>query len=214
MILLLMNPVRASDYEIPSDSPYGWYLISTYHGRAINCRPVPNGFVDFNGVEWHFLSGDLSFKPVFKGKIVNKREAWEIENKLPPSEYYRFQVNKEGPLANISPGSGSIEGKGFYFTPVDLASRCFPPYLFSAQGESWKLLRKSCRDENFIACIADKFSKKFPFDILFNLPPTQITCPKVNFFGSEFDLCFIYEAMRLIKYPIAAALVMKIFLYL
>jgi hypothetical protein len=67
--------------------------------------------------------------------------------------------------------------------------------------------------EDFIGCVSGKISKKFPFDI-FSLPSSQITCPKVNFFGSEFDLCFIYEAMRLVKYPIAAALIVKIFLFL
>jgi hypothetical protein len=77
---------------------------------------------------------------------------------------------------------------------------------------SWELLQKKC--ENLVSCISGKFAQKFPFDILFNLPPTQITCPKVNFFGSEFDLCFIYEAMRLVKYPIVAALIIKLFLYL
>jgi len=81
-------------------------------------------------------------------------------------------------------------------------------------SNKWELLRKSCGNENFIACMSDKFSKKFPFDILFNLPSTQVTCPRVNFFGSEFDICFIYEALRLMKYPIAAALIMKFFLYL
>lgn len=81
-------------------------------------------------------------------------------------------------------------------------------------SNKWELLRKSCGNENIGACISDKFSKKFPFDILFNLPSTQITCPKVIFFASEFDLCFIYEAMRLMKYPIAAALIIKLFLYL
>jgi hypothetical protein len=76
------------------------------------------------------------------------------------------------------------------------------------------LEKKPCEVEGFTVCIARKFSTKFPFDILFNLPSTQITCPKVNFFGSEFDLCFIYEAMRMMKYPIAAALIVKFFLYL
>jgi hypothetical protein len=75
-----------------------------------------------------------------------------------------------------------------------------------------KLHEIKCQD--FISCVSGKISKKFPFDILFNLPSTQITCPKANFFGSEFDLCFIYEVMRLMKYPIAAALIMKIFLFL
>ena len=81
-------------------------------------------------------------------------------------------------------------------------------------SNKWELLRKSCGNENIGACISDKFSKKFPFDILFNLPSTEITCPKINFFGSEFDLCFIYEALRLMKYPIAAALFIKLFLSL
>ena len=76
------------------------------------------------------------------------------------------------------------------------------------------LEKKPCEVEGFVICMASKFSSKFPFDIIFNLPSTEITCPLVNFFGSSFDLCFIYEAMRLFKYPIAAALVIKLFLYL
>jgi hypothetical protein len=211
MLLLLTNPAKASDYEIPSTEPDGWYFISHYHGRQINCDPLPNGTVNFTGIDWNLLSDDLSFKPIFVKKIINKREPWEIENNFPPSEYYRFQIDKKGNFADMYPGSGLIEGKGFHFS-FSSQAHCSPPYVFWVQGDSWSLLKKAC-DSDFIGCITGKFSKKFPFDI-FSLPSTEITCPKVNFFGEDFDLCFIYEALRLFKYPIAAALIIKLFLYL
>ena len=106
-------------------------------------------------------------------------------------------------------------GLGGVFNSYIPPSRTSPLYHFSficINVELVKLHEIKCED--FISCIAGKISKKFPFDILFNLPSTQITCPRVNFFGSEFDICFIYEAMRLMKYPIAAALIIKLFLYL
>lgn len=149
-----------------------------------------------------FLSGDTDqrSKPIFLRKITIPQAYVPncFDNRL------IFQVDGE---------DIEMYGWGTQFSPeIEPPSK----FWFAACYKiiHWELLRKSCGDENFIACITGKFSKKFPFDIIFNLPSTEITCPKVKFFGSEFDICFIYEAMRLMKYPISAALIIKLFLYL
>ena len=114
-----------------------------------------------------------------------------------------------------SPGFSVDDGFGGVFdsyTPLPTNSPLYPHTIKCFTVRLVKLHEIKCED--FISCISGKISKKFPFDILFNLPSAQITCPKVNFFESEFDLCFIYEAMRLMKYPIAAALIIKLSLYL
>jgi hypothetical protein len=116
-------------------------------------------------------------------------------------------------------------GRNYGFSVADGFGGIFDSYIEPPAGDPLnghtikcftvrfvKLHEIKCED--FISCISGKISKKFPFDILFNLPSAQITCPQVNFFGADFDLCFIYEAMRLFKYPIAAALIIKLFLYL
>jgi hypothetical protein len=114
-----------------------------------------------------------------------------------------------------NPGFSVVDGFGGVFdsyTPLPTNSPLYPHTIKCFTVRFVKLHEIKCED--FISCISGKISKKCPFDILFNLPSAQITCPKLSFFDSEFDLCFIYEAMRLMKYPIVAALVIKIFLFL
>lgn len=80
---------------------------------------------------------------------------------------------------------------------------------------SWELIQKKCDD--FVGCVTGKLAQKFPFDILGNLPSSKITCPKITIsIGTEsrdFDLCWMYEAMRPLKYVIAMSLLIKLFIY-
>lgn len=187
-----------------SEAPPGWYLKISYNqgwGHYPNTRSTnwwkyypPPVFLPPED-ELASVSGNIDEgnKPVFVRKLL-------FTSSNPPpggclQNIFVFRVDG-GEINVYDPSSHD-----FTFEKCRLANK-------------WELLRKSCGNENFIGCISDKFSTKFPFDILFNLPSTQITCPRINFFDSEFDLCFIYEAMRLMKYPIAAALVIKLFLYL
>lgn len=62
----------------------------------------------------------------------------------------------------------------------------------------------------FPQCVLDQVGKAFPFDIFLSVSEVPLTCPSVEFFGFYYDLCFIYEALRFIKYPIAAGLIIKI----
>jgi hypothetical protein len=134
-----------------------------------------------------------------------------------PPNRLRIHLKDGTELDYIGRNSGFSVADGFggvfdSHTPLPINSPLYPHTIKCFTVRFVKLHEIKCED--FISCIYGKISKKFPFDILFNLPSTEITCPKVNFFGSEFDLCFIYEAMRLFKYPIAAALIIKLFLYL
>jgi hypothetical protein len=74
-----------------------------------------------------------------------------------------------------------------------------------------------CVDDGFVTCVATKFSKKFPFDIIGNLPSSAITCPalSIELIGESrtFDLCWIYEGMRPLKYAVAMSLLIKLFLH-
>jgi hypothetical protein len=72
----------------------------------------------------------------------------------------------------------------------------------------------SCSQTGFIPCVRTKFQTKFPFDIFFNLPSgTAITCPKITLMYKEFDICFLYDSFKIIKYPIAAALLVKLYIF-
>jgi hypothetical protein len=62
----------------------------------------------------------------------------------------------------------------------------------------------------FPECLVNEISKKFPFDIFLGINQVGLTCPGVTFFGFYYDLCFIYEALRFVKYPIAVALIVKL----
>ncbi len=142
----------------------------------------------------------------------------------PPGEFVcptrpnrlRIYLKDGTELDDIGRNYGFSVGDGFggifdSYTELPSSDPRYPHTIKCFTVRLIKLHEIKCED--FISCITGKISKKFPFDV-FSLPSTQITCPKVIFFGSEFDLCFIYEAIRLMKYPITAALIMKVFLYL
>jgi len=74
---------------------------------------------------------------------------------------------------------------------------------------------------SFVNCVTSKFSAKFPFDIAANIPSNQIQCPAINFtvgtgtfsVSRNFDICWIYDLVRVVKYPLMAALIIKIYLF-
>lgn len=98
---------------------------------------------------------------------------------------------------------------------VFMCALVFLPQQAIAQGNQQNNQNRSCN--NVVACVQDKFSKKFPFDMLGNISKEEISCPKVSFSFAEiqrdFDFCFIYNFLKIIKYPIAAALLMRIYIF-
>lgn len=208
LILAIAFPALASGEGFDkawAEARPGWYLKISYgQGRRY--------WRDTGSIYW-WTSHNLSRPDILPPEDVLVFISADIDQRNKPTF-----IKKESVLPYKFPLSGCL-GEALFFQVDGQTSEASDPLVsFSSvvcrKIVRWEFLRKSCGNENFIACIADKFSKKFPFDILFNLPSTQITCPKVNFFGSKFDICFIYEAMRMMKYPIAAALIMKLFLYL
>lgn len=66
---------------------------------------------------------------------------------------------------------------------------------------------------NFLTCVTTKFASKFPFDIFGNVTPEEITCPSISFFSKPFDMCFLYNTVKVLKYPLVASLLIKIYLF-
>jgi hypothetical protein len=66
----------------------------------------------------------------------------------------------------------------------------------------------------FPQCVVEEIVKVFPFDIFLGIPNVPLSCPSVSFFDFYYELCFLYEALRLIKYPIAVSLLIKIVMHL
>jgi hypothetical protein len=66
---------------------------------------------------------------------------------------------------------------------------------------------------NFLTCVTGRFADKFPFDLFSNIEPQQITCPSISFFERPFDVCFIYDTVRVLKYPLVASLLIKMYIF-
>jgi len=187
------------DKEWREASP-GWYLRITYNA-GIGWYPRTRS------TDWWAYNSPISLPPEDVLALIES----DIDQRSKPVFVRKQRISYFNP-----PPPGCLQDV-FVFRVDGKERNIYDPtasdFYFQKcrRSNKWELLRKSCGNENIGACFSDKFSKKFPFDILFSLPSTQITCPKVNFFGSEFDLCFIYEAMRLMKYPIAASLIIKLF---
>jgi hypothetical protein len=75
--------------------------------------------------------------------------------------------------------------------------------------------------KSFVSCVTSKFAAKAPFDILGNIPKEKATCPAINFtvgtgafsVSRDFDICFLYDLVKVVKYPLMAALIIKIYLF-
>jgi hypothetical protein len=69
--------------------------------------------------------------------------------------------------------------------------------------------------------VSSKFAAKAPFDILSNIPEAKLTCPKISFtvgtgtfaVSRDFDICWIYDLVKVVKYPLMASLLIKIYLF-
>lgn len=75
--------------------------------------------------------------------------------------------------------------------------------------------------KSFVRCVTSKFATKSPFDIVSNIPKQKATCPKISFtvgtgafaVTRDFDICWIYDLVKVVKYPLMAALIIKIYLF-
>jgi hypothetical protein len=94
-------------------------------------------------------------------------------------------------------------------------------FLFQSSALAQTTPSNSTCSNSFIRCVTSRFSSKFPFDIVANIPRNQIQCPKITFtvgngnfaVSRDFDICWIYDLMRIVKYPLMATLIIKIYLF-
>lgn len=93
-------------------------------------------------------------------------------------------------------------------------------FFFPKQALAQSAPPNNC-SQSFVGCVTSRFLTKAPFDILSNIPQNQATCPAINFtvgtgdfsVSRDFDICFLYELVRIVKYPLMAALIIKIYLF-
>jgi hypothetical protein len=93
-------------------------------------------------------------------------------------------------------------------------------FLFQSSALAQAAPSNNCGN-SFVGCVTSRFSAKFPFDIVANIPSNQIQCPAINFtvgtgafsVSRNFDICWIYDLVRIVKYPLMASLIIKIYLF-
>lgn len=85
-------------------------------------------------------------------------------------------------------------------------------FLFASPSIAQEEPPAEC-DNGFFTCITGNFADKFPFDIFANIELTEQECPSVTFFFKPFELCFILDLFKIMKYPVIASLLMKIYVY-
>ena len=63
--------------------------------------------------------------------------------------------------------------------------------------------------QNFVSYAVTKFSSKFPFDVVGQMPSgaASSACPKFTFFGRDFELCFIRDALSILRIPVVISFV-------
>jgi hypothetical protein len=104
--------------------------------------------------------------------------------------------------------------KLFFFIAITLSIFLFPSAAL-AQAKP-----NDC-SKSFVGCVTTKFATKAPFDIVSNIPKAKTTCPKISFtvgtgafaVSRDFDICWIYDLVKVVKYPLMTALIIKIYLF-
>lgn len=92
--------------------------------------------------------------------------------------------------------------------------------IFLFPGTALAQAKPDC-SKSFINCVTSKFATKAPFDIVSNIPKEKISCPAISFtvgtgafaVSRDFDICWIYDLVKVVKYPLMAALIIKIYLF-
>lgn len=104
------------------------------------------------------------------------------------------------------------EDNSEFIHPLGWQDEVSNAYLFAATPDEYYIRLSPCSSEceEFVPCVVSKFSAKFPFDLFANIPPASASCPKITLFEQEFDICWLYQALSIIKYPIIASLLLKI----
>ena len=65
-----------------------------------------------------------------------------------------------------------------------------------------------------LSCIGDSFQQIFPFDIFAGIPPGfEPECPKFTIFNRDFEFCLFLDAVKVLKYPVIIALLIKVYLF-
>jgi hypothetical protein len=93
--------------------------------------------------------------------------------------------------------------------------------IFLFQSPAFAQAKPNDCSKSFVSCVTSKFATKAPFDILGNIPKEKATCPAINFtvgtgafsVSRNFDICFLYDLVKVVKYPLMAALIIKIYLF-
>jgi hypothetical protein len=123
------------------------------------------------------------------------------------SQYHVYQLdtsNGQG-FGDRPLNSGHMQHSGYYpYMPPQVGS------FINPEMECW-CPPPPCL---FPQCVGEEISQVFPFDIFLNIPAAAINCPRLDFFGQVYDLCWFYELLRWFKYPIAVSLLIKLAMHL
>jgi hypothetical protein len=93
--------------------------------------------------------------------------------------------------------------------------------LFFFPSSALAQAKPSDCSKSFVGCVTTKFATKAPFDIVSNIPKNKVSCPKISFtvgtgafsVSRDFDICWIYDLVKIVKYPLMASLIIKIYLF-
>lgn len=104
----------------------------------------------------------------------------------------------------------------FYSPLIVTHSTSFPFGLSSFLIYDKRLFNShlECGQPCGLNCLVNSLNSIFPFDIFVLPSDLSLICPALIFFGYEWDLCWAYEILRLLKYPILVSLAVKIWLVL
>jgi len=240
LILFLGTPAFALETDIDQvlkDQPPGWYIISSFHGEAVSYSYNEHSDVVFSGrayenIYWipdqstpYLISKVDDYDHDFSGSPQNYAyffERWKFWSQY-TAYTFGYSENGQDKTFHLSSQFGSLPGTVFEMKSKDFSSNPIN-YDFSAPYyrnpfpyryillDDYKLVKKDCND--FVGCISQKFSQKFPFDILVNLPSWSSSCPQIEFFGFDYELCWLDDLMRILKYPIGFSLIFKLYRFL
>jgi hypothetical protein len=203
---------------------------------TINCDPSqyksePIAFTDWQ--LWAFWNGTGSYaRPTFY-EYIGPGHTWQVIWHDFGQQYILW-IFYNGRYQRTLFGNTSWSGEdmGLYASPVaptsptipnvpPLSPGNYPADYATGGGDPPAACPRNNEDEpdrtctgiDVLPCLHSIFLHKFPFDFFYLLPNDKAqTCPIWTFFGKSFDMCWLYQAVSVFRYPAVIAVLIHLYI--
>jgi hypothetical protein len=223
------SSVAAQTTVVPPEMSVGYgYYLHYFGSNKLRCQyegkiseyPYNREYwlkLNFTALDGVSYADDGTFIPI-NGVLLRSSN----NNPYPTGQpFLRYNLRRVSDSTNVINSAGALK---IFRVPLTVAwgNETLPCYSVSGtyadmivtSFEFVPHLKPKCAQIGAFNCLKNHLSSKFPFDLLAPPVASGSACPKVSFFEKEFDICWLDESIKLLKYPVVVALLIKMVQFL